>query len=58
MYRIVGMPETTSVDPIDKKNYFLIVVALLVTVCLLLLVVVLVKYYMKHGLIIPKISSY
>lgn len=44
---IVDMPETTSVNPTDKINYWFIGAALLVLACLLLLVVIFVKYYVK-----------
>ena len=50
---IVDTPETTSIHPKNKANYWLIAVILLEIACLLLLVVIIVKFCMKHGLTIP-----
>ena len=50
--KIVGIPETTSINPTDKSNYLLITSVLLAIPCLSSLVFIVVKCYMKHGLTI------
>ena len=54
--KIKGMPETASIDPVDKKskykiNYYVFHTVLLVTICLLLLIIIDIKlYYIKPQL--------
>lgn len=54
---IVDTSETTSINPNDKKYWF-VAVAILTIACLLLIVVIVVKYYIKRGLTVPCLLSY
>ena len=56
--KIEDTPESTVINPSNRINYWLIVVVLLPITYLALLVVMIVKYFMKHGLIIPCLLPY
>ena len=56
--KIVDMPETASINPNDKTNYWHIAVALSAIVCLLLQMVIAVGYHMKPGLTTPCLLLY
>ena len=54
---IVDTPESGSVNPSNGINYWIIAFVLSAIAYLLLLMIIVVKYYMKNGLRIGKMSS-
>lgn len=50
-------PESASISPSNRINYWPIVVALLAVAYLLLLIARVVRYYLKCGLTIPFLLS-
>ena len=55
---IVDTPETISINPGDKTNYWILDILLVAIACLILVVVIVVKYYMNAGLAIPCLLLY
>ena len=55
---ILDTPDTTSINPNDKTNYWLITTVLLAVTWLLLLAVIVVKYHVKDELTILCLLSY
>ena len=54
---IVDTPESATVNPSNGINYWIIDFVLSAIAYLLLLMIIVVKYYMKNGLRIVKMSS-